>query len=241
MLRRLFDIATVISLLLLIAAILLQGRTESLPIKVLAFGFRGVDYRLVSDRGTLGIDNQPQLEAFSAGQAARFRALVAQRNGLLSSGLFVGAIKRDQDRILVRVGSTWLGVGDVVTADGIRVEIARIARNGITIKRNGTPEFVKIGQSLSTSEMQQDDKLKRQLLSIASTSPPALTRLAIPYWLLALCFATVPAAWLFRFERRQHYRPTGRCTACGYNLTGNVSGVCPECGTPVTGTAGVSR
>jgi hypothetical protein len=24
------------------------------------------------------------------------------------------------------------------------------------------------------------------------------------------------------------------CTRCGYNLTGNVSGVCPECGTPVT-------
>jgi len=22
-------------------------------------------------------------------------------------------------------------------------------------------------------------------------------------------------------------------SACGYNLTGNVSGVCPECGTPV--------
>ncbi len=23
------------------------------------------------------------------------------------------------------------------------------------------------------------------------------------------------------------------CTRCGYNVTGNVSGVCPECGTPV--------
>ena len=26
-------------------------------------------------------------------------------------------------------------------------------------------------------------------------------------------------------------RPKGRCRSCGYNLTGNVSGVCPECGT----------
>jgi hypothetical protein len=25
----------------------------------------------------------------------------------------------------------------------------------------------------------------------------------------------------------------GLCAACGYPLTGNVSGVCPECGTPV--------
>lgn len=27
--------------------------------------------------------------------------------------------------------------------------------------------------------------------------------------------------------------PVGRCRHCGYNLTGNVSGVCPECGTAV--------
>lgn len=27
--------------------------------------------------------------------------------------------------------------------------------------------------------------------------------------------------------------PSGHCRGCGYNLTGNVSGVCPECGEPV--------
>ena len=32
---------------------------------------------------------------------------------------------------------------------------------------------------------------------------------------------------------RHHWRVPGeRCSSCGYNLTGNVSGVCPECGTP---------
>lgn len=32
------------------------------------------------------------------------------------------------------------------------------------------------------------------------------------------------------------------CCVCGYNLTGNVSGVCPECGTPVpSGTAPPAR
>ena len=31
--------------------------------------------------------------------------------------------------------------------------------------------------------------------------------------------------------RRHHRR--GTCRACGYDLTGNASGVCPECGTPV--------
>jgi hypothetical protein len=32
-------------------------------------------------------------------------------------------------------------------------------------------------------------------------------------------------------EERRRLR--GTCGVCGYNLTGNVSGTCPECGTPV--------
>ena len=36
---------------------------------------------------------------------------------------------------------------------------------------------------------------------------------------------------LIREGRPLH--PLGHCQQCGYNLTGNVSGVCPECGTEV--------
>ena len=32
--------------------------------------------------------------------------------------------------------------------------------------------------------------------------------------------------------------PTHLCRACAYDLTGNVSGICPECGTPLTPGAG---
>ncbi len=28
--------------------------------------------------------------------------------------------------------------------------------------------------------------------------------------------------------------PPGHCQTCGYNLTGNVSGICPECGTRIS-------
>jgi hypothetical protein len=43
-------------------------------------------------------------------------------------------------------------------------------------------------------------------------------------WLLFL-----PAAASLR-RRRANLRRAGLCTRCGYDLTGNVSGVCPECG-----------
>ena len=38
------------------------------------------------------------------------------------------------------------------------------------------------------------------------------------------------AAWL----RLSHAKQPGRCQECDYDLTGNVSGTCPECGTAVT-------
>jgi hypothetical protein len=35
------------------------------------------------------------------------------------------------------------------------------------------------------------------------------------------------------FLRRKKHYPPGHCQKCGYDLTGNVSGRCPECGTPI--------
>ena len=49
----------------------------------------------------------------------------------------------------------------------------------------------------------------------------------VPFWLLLLA-ATIPTALLFHRDR--HRIPPGHCRQCGYNLFGNVSGVCPECG-----------
>ena len=53
--------------------------------------------------------------------------------------------------------------------------------------------------------------------------------LLLPLWPFVLLSALV-AGWLWRRDRP---RPgPGHCQRCGYNLRGNVSGVCPECGEP---------
>ncbi len=62
---------------------------------------------------------------------------------------------------------------------------------------------------------------------------------------LTTCFVWVFAAipllflvWIVLWETMKRWRrfhdgpvvPGPRCASCGYNLTGNTSGVCPECG-----------
>ena len=61
---------------------------------------------------------------------------------------------------------------------------------------------------------------------------------SISYAWLAAITATLPIVWIVRFSLSHRAHQQGRCAICGYNLTGNTSGVCPECGTPVAGTAG---
>lgn len=43
--------------------------------------------------------------------------------------------------------------------------------------------------------------------------------------------AALAAAWFF--HRKARVRP-GHCPKCEYNLTGNTTGVCPECGKEIS-------
>ena len=52
-------------------------------------------------------------------------------------------------------------------------------------------------------------------------------------WQLVLVLVILPALSLARFLRTRARIAKGNCLTCGYNLTANTSGVCPECGTPV--------
>lgn len=53
---------------------------------------------------------------------------------------------------------------------------------------------------------------------------------ALPLWIPFLFFFIL-TSYLWLTDRRRY--PAGRCAGCGYDLTGNTSGVCSECGTPV--------
>ncbi len=55
-----------------------------------------------------------------------------------------------------------------------------------------------------------------------------------PWWFVAALFWAYPVVVFIRGPMRRFQRMRrNRCLKCGYILTGNVSGVCPECGTPV--------
>jgi hypothetical protein len=53
------------------------------------------------------------------------------------------------------------------------------------------------------------------------------------FWAIVLLIASGIALAMARLARRMPRPTTARCPACDYDLTGNVSGVCPECGAPV--------
>ncbi len=57
-----------------------------------------------------------------------------------------------------------------------------------------------------------------------------------PIWAVAMLFAAYPMIVLVfgaRRRRRERRRRDDECLECGYKLTGNESGVCPECGTEI--------
>jgi hypothetical protein len=73
----------------------------------------------------------------------------------------------------------------------------------------------------------------------------SLYNLAVPHWFVVTLLAMAPVGWAVSAWRRRHLRRPGVCRSCGYDLRGNVSGVCPECGAaasaPAAGHASTAR
>ena len=56
------------------------------------------------------------------------------------------------------------------------------------------------------------------------------TGLAVVWVALVACAAIAWWWWDRPIDLAAQRRASGQCPYCGYDLTGNVSGVCPECG-----------
>jgi hypothetical protein len=60
----------------------------------------------------------------------------------------------------------------------------------------------------------------------------SIAALAVPYPQLLTLAALPPIFFTWRYLRSRRRHPRGHCPQCGYNLTANTSGVCPECDHP---------
>ena len=58
----------------------------------------------------------------------------------------------------------------------------------------------------------------------------SLYNAAVPHAFAAAVLLAPPTAWAAALWRGRRRLRLGLCRSCGYNLTGNLIGVCPECG-----------
>lgn len=82
----------------------------------------------------------------------------------------------------------------------------------------------------------------QQFTSEKFSAPFPSWSIRVPYWAAILFFALIPttagAHYLIRRFKRVLLTWRGRCSACGYDLTGNISGHCPECCNEAKGAVG---
>ena len=77
---------------------------------------------------------------------------------------------------------------------------------------------------------------------VGSLAVAPMIRSGVPIWVSALAASAIGAGATLALvqvalhaARQYLFRELlGRCRGCGYDLTGNASGVCPECGTAAT-------
>jgi len=69
--------------------------------------------------------------------------------------------------------------------------------------------------------------------ALRAVTKTAFVERKLPSWIPPAVFGVLPGAWAGAWAVRRRRKVRGACVACGHSLTGNMSGVCPECGTAI--------
>jgi hypothetical protein len=95
-----------------------------------------------------------------------------------------------------------------------------IARNNEIVEESRTRSLSLAGAGWRSQHRFIGDQLVRE------------RTLSLPVWMPFMLFVGYPGLLIVfrRALRRRRRRKRNQCIHCGYNLTGNVRGICPECG-----------
>jgi hypothetical protein len=83
-------------------------------------------------------------------------------------------------------------------------------------------------------DMAKVEQVRAKINALNAEVSPAYISNRFRYWAIPFCFMVLPYVWIINFRRRQIRLRVGLCPKCRYNLTGNTTGICPECGTAIS-------
>lgn len=131
--------------------------------------------------------------------------------------------------LTIALVSVWLGSGfcSVSFGDGATYDV-RLNSGFVGVAWAGKPRNTDRARDAFAEELTLDIHSFRLSLSPMHCSRlPNKTAVGIN---LYCPVALILAVTLALFKRHAPHKPPSHCQSCGYNLTGNISGRCPECG-----------
>ena len=142
-------------------------------------------------------------------------------------GLIDVRLRRSHDRLLLDAGDVKSLSRDYPQGSLFVWERKVPAETDFRFERsNETPTFIvdRFGFFLGTNSIRG---------IVANLDAFHVTEAAAPTWFIAALTSILPGIRVFIWLRFRRHTPPGFCARCRNNLTGNTSGVCPECGMPV--------
>jgi hypothetical protein len=153
-------------------------------------------------------------------------------------GVWLGSIDEVKRRPLRGRWPLFRSLGRVYTRSPVGVSFIS-ERDIVWLRPDGTPErygaedWRRWESASDEAGMRWSEPLPRWVLT------------AVPHWAALGVCALLPLLWVFLRSRSHHVRrrrrKLGLCETCGYDLAGNMSGKCSECGQPIAHNPGVSR